>query len=104
MPLVITQIFFPYVPLYFPPCFTPHYIAAQDYSTVIQILEFEPGITEKNVTINIIDDKLIEVDETFVLHLSSGAGTFLSPFAQAEVTIISNDGRDLYETTVEKLA
>ena len=72
------------------------YVAGKDYLTAIKILEFEPGVTDKEVTINIIDDKLIEVDENFVLYLSSGAGAFLSPFAQAEVTIINNDGRHLY--------
>ena len=44
----------------------------------------------------IIDDEFIEVDETFVLYLSSGTGVFLSPFAQTEVTIINNDGRYSY--------
>ena len=44
----------------------------------------------------IIDDEFIEVDETFVLYLSSGTGVFLSPFAQTEVTILNNDGRYSY--------
>ena len=47
----------------------------------------------KNVTISIIYDKVTEVDEDFVLYLSSGTGAFLSPFVQAKVTIINNDGR-----------
>ena len=67
-------------------------IAGQDYLTVLKILEFDPGTTKKEVEINIIDDKLIEVDDSFVLYLSSGAGTYLSPFAQAKVIIIDNDG------------
>jgi len=65
----------------------------QDYTSVVKILEFEPQTTVKNVTISIIYDKVSEVDEDFVLYLSSGAGAFLSPFAQAEVTIINSDGR-----------
>ena len=72
------------------------YVAGKDYLTAIKILEFEPGVTEKDVTINIIDDKFIEVDENLFLYLSSGTGAFLSPFTQAEVTIINNDGRYLY--------
>ena len=83
-----------FILLYFFPPF--HYVAGRDYSTVIKILDFEPGVTEKNLTIDIVDDTFLEMDETFILYLSSGAGAFLSPFAQAEVTIISNDGRCLY--------
>ena len=60
---------------------------------MLAILEFEAGATEKEVEICIIDDEFIEVDETFVLYLSSGTGVFLSPFTEAEVTIINNDGR-----------
>ena len=83
--------------------YSPHcHVAGQDYFTVIKILEFESGVTEKEVEINIIDDKFIEVDENFVLYLSSGAGVYLSPFAQAEVIIINNDGR--YYTSVYKHA
>ena len=68
--------------------------------TVLATLEFEPGATEKQVEICIIDDKFIEVDETFVLYLSSGTGVFLSPFAQTEVTIINNDGMYIYTRLV----
>ena len=45
--------------------------------------------------IRIIDDLSTEMNETLILYLSSGAGVFLSPFAQAEVTIIDNDDRVL---------
>ena len=69
------------------------HVAGQDYTSVAKILEFEPAMTVKNVTISIIYDKAIETDENFVLYLSSGTGAFLSPFAQAEVTITDNDGR-----------
>jgi len=71
------------------------YIAGQDFTSIAKILEFEPHITVKNVTISVTDDKVTEVDKTFVLYLSSGTGVFLAPFAQAEVTIINNDGRFL---------
>ena len=43
--------------------------------------------------VSIIDDEFVETNETFLLYLSSGAGVYLSPFAEAEVTIINNDGK-----------
>ena len=67
---------------------------------MLATLEFEPGATEKQVEICIVDDKFIEVDETFVLYLSSGTGVFLSPFAQTEVTIINNDGMYIYSSRI----
>ena len=45
--------------------------------------------------INIIDDKFIEMNESISLYLSSGIGVSLSPFAKAEVIIISDDGMDI---------
>ena len=68
-------------------------LAGQDYSIVTEILEFLPGDTEKEVEIGILDDRFSEDIETFVLYLSSGAGAFLSPYAQAHVTLLDNDDR-----------
>ena len=44
-----------------------------------------------NVEIRILDDMSVEMNETLILYLSSGNGVFLSPFAQAEVTIIDGN-------------
>ena len=60
------------------------------------ILEFQPGETEKKVTITIIDDKKIERDESFQLYLSAGEGVHLSPFPRAAITIVNNDGKDVH--------
>ena len=68
-------------------------IVGQDYETVLQVLEFEPGVTEKEVNINITDDESIETNETFILYLSSGAGVYLSPFTETKITIINDDGK-----------
>ena len=71
-----------------------HIAAGEDYKIVSSILEFQPGETEKRVTITIVDDKKIERNEFFQLYLSAGEGVHLSPFARAEITIINDDGRD----------
>ena len=70
-------------------------VAGQDYETVLQVLEFEPGVTEKEVDVSIINDEAVETNETFLLYLSSGTGpgVYLSPFAEAEVTIINDNGK-----------
>ena len=66
--------------------------ARKDYITLGEILEFQPGETEKNITICILDDSRVEGDETFDLYLSGGDGVHLSPFFRAEITIPENDG------------
>ena len=68
-------------------------VAGQDYEIVLQVLEFEPGVTEKEVDIKIINDEFVETNETFLLYLSSGTSVYLSPFAEAEVTIINDNGK-----------
>ena len=55
-------------------------------------MEFQPGETEKNITIHILDDDRVESAETFDLYLSGGDGVHLSPFFRAEITIPENDG------------
>ena len=68
-------------------------IATNDYTPVTQILEFQPGETDKEVTITIVDDARIEEAENFELYLTGGAGVHLSPFSRAVVTIINDDGK-----------
>ena len=67
-------------------------LAGKDYTTLTEIVEFQPGDTEKNITIHILDDSRVESDETFELYLTGGAGVHLSPFFRVEITILSNDG------------
>ena len=54
----------------------------------MKILEFESLI---NVNITILNDELMESNETFVMYLTSGSGVKLSPLAQTEVIIIDDD-------------
>ena len=67
--------------------------AGQDYSSLIQILEFQPGETQTNITITIHDDQKIEADEQFELYLIGGIGVHLSPFPRASITIQNDDGK-----------
>ena len=67
-------------------------LAREDYTTLTEIVEFQPGETEKNIAIYILDDSRVESNETFELYLTGGAGVHLSPFFRAEITILSNDG------------
>ena len=55
-------------------------------------MEFQPGETEKNITIHILDDSRVESAETFELYLTGGDGIHLSPIFRAEITILENDG------------
>lgn len=56
------------------------------------ILEFQPGETEKQLTITINDDKKIERNETFQLHLSAGEGVHLTPIPRTDIIIVNDDG------------
>lgn len=56
-------------------------------------LKFQPGEIEKKVTLTIIDDKKIERDESFFLYLSAGEDVHLTPFHEAEVIIMNDDGK-----------
>ena len=70
---------------------------AEDYTAVTVLLEFQPGETEKNITINILDDNRAESDEIFELDLAGGIGVHLSPFFRAEVIILDDDGNKYYQ-------
>ena len=67
--------------------------AGQDYDPLTQILEFQPGETQKNITVTIHNDQSIEEDEQFELYLTGGIGVHLSPFPRASITIQNDDGK-----------
>ena len=58
-----------------------------------QILEFQPGETQKNITIIINNDQRIEAAEQFELYLAGGIGVHLSPFSRTAITITNDDGK-----------
>ena len=56
------------------------------------VMEFQPGETEKMITVNIIDDRRTERNETFQLYLTAGQDVQLTPFSRTEITIQDDDG------------
>lgn len=63
-----------------------------DFTPLFRTLTFAAGETSKTVTIFIIDDALVENDETFSVTLSDSTGATLGSPSTATVTIIDNDG------------
>jgi hypothetical protein len=50
--------------------------AEEDFRTLVNILQFESLI---DVNITILNDELMESNETFVIYLTSSSGVNLSP-------------------------
>lgn len=67
--------------------------AGQDYVAATGQLVFTNGETAKSFTVLLVDDTVIEGDETILLKLSApiGAAALVSPSA-ATLTIVDNDG------------
>ena len=67
--------------------------AEEDFQTLVLTLEFFPDESLLDVTITIIDDELVESDETFVVYLMSYDRVTLFPHAWTNVTIEDDDGK-----------
>lgn len=67
--------------------------AGVDYSPVSGVLTFAPGETLKTITIPILDDNIIEGNETFGLLLTNVVGSVALGQATSTVTIVDNDFR-----------
>ena len=59
----------------------------------MQTLEFHSDESLIDVNITIINDGLVESNETFVVYLMSCVGVTLFPHAQTNVTIKDDDGK-----------
>ena len=57
----------------------------------MKILKFDLNESLIDVNITILNDELMESNETFVIYLTSDSGVKLSPLAQTEVIIIDDD-------------
>jgi hypothetical protein len=62
-----------------------------DYATTVGTLRFAAGESSKTITIPIVNDALVEGNETLTLTLSSPTGTPLGSPAVATITINDND-------------
>ena len=76
-------------------------IVKEDYTSISTIVEFLPGETEKQISVQIRNDKRIERNETFELYLTAGVGVHLSPFPRTEITIENDDGKSILLRAIE---
>ena len=65
--------------------------AGEDFRALEQTLDFYPHERLINVNISLINDKLIESNETFAIFLRGDTGVKLSPHAYSEVIINDDD-------------
>ena len=66
--------------------------AAADFTAATGTLSFADGETNKTVTVTVLDDTLIEADETFTFALNTpGTNGVLGAVSTATVTITEND-------------
>ena len=66
-------------------------VAGEDFRALEQTLDFYSHERLIDVNITLINDKLIESSETFVIFLSGDTGVKLSPHAYTEVIILDDD-------------
>lgn len=62
-----------------------------DYKAASGTLTFNPGETSKVVSVSVVNDKLVEADETFFVKLSSSSGAAISA-GTGTGTIVNDDG------------
>jgi hypothetical protein len=62
-----------------------------DFATAVGTISFAPGVTSKNITIPVIDDAIVELDENFQVGLTNAAGATLNTNSTTVVTIRDND-------------
>ncbi len=68
--------------------------AGTDYQSVDQVVYFDPYETNKMVTINIFDDKIVEdPDETFTVSLTLPSPGLVNPSLDSVTVTILNDDR-----------
>lgn len=76
-------------------------LATADYTTTRGTLSFKAGETNKNLTIAIKNDTLLESTEQFTLYLTNAVGdTTLGLFPTTTISIADNDSRLSWETNV----
>lgn len=62
-----------------------------DYTTMSGTLTFNPGETSKVVNVSVVNDTVVEADETFVVKLSSASGAAIS-VGTGTGSIVNDDG------------
>lgn len=74
-----------------------------DYGTTMGTLQFAVGETSKTFTIPIVDDALVEGDETFTVNLTSPTGALLGNTATTTITIIDNDSSPAAQNPIDSV-
>jgi hypothetical protein len=74
-----------------------------DYATTAGTLRFAAGESSKTITIPVIDDALIEVDETLTITLSGPTGTSLGPPQAATITIHDNENGPANQNPIDDI-
>jgi hypothetical protein len=62
-----------------------------DFATAVGTISFAPGETSKNITVPVIDDAIMEVDENFQVRLTNAVGVSLNTNSTTAVTISDDD-------------
>jgi hypothetical protein len=62
-----------------------------DFATAVGAVSFAPGVTSKNITIPVVDDGIVEVNENFQVRLTNAVGAALNTNSTTAVTITDND-------------
>ncbi|MEM9275253.1 MAG: Calx-beta domain-containing protein [Cyanobacteria bacterium P01_F01_bin.143] len=65
--------------------------SGQDYTEISGTLNFAPGETSQEITVDIIDDNFFETDETFNLLIGNSIGASLGDIRTALITIEDDD-------------
>lgn len=72
-----------------------------DYGTVVGTLRFAVGQSTRTFTIPIVDDALVEGDETLTVTLSGPTAVALGPTTVATITITDNDSSPATQNPVD---
>ncbi len=78
-------------------------LAGQDYATKIGTIDFAVGEMTKNITINITNDNISELNESFTVLLSGAIGSTLGAQTLGTVTISDDDGQPVAEKFIGNL-
>ncbi len=72
-----------------------------DYATTVGTAQFAIGESTKTFTIPIVDDALVEGDETFTVNLNGAAGAILGAPNAVTITIVENDSAPASQNPVD---
>jgi len=72
-----------------------------DYATAVGRVQFAIGETSKTFIVPIVDDALVEGDETFTVNLNGATGALLGTTNSATVTIVDNDASPASQNPVD---